>query len=191
MFANHKNALMLYVLSIFLLLGSACSKTPDSWWYPFVSNIFAGYYSTGPLAMTSNTREDNPIWEEMAAFNKMQARLTYAMSRGEPRSQIAWLFPQAEWLDAPAMRMKNFTPNADESNVSRALRDGGFSYDRISRSDLELARMRGKKVVVGKAEYDAILITDLRTADPGLLENAVALATRGVPLVFLGDEPTR
>ncbi len=179
------------MLSILLIFGSACSKTPDSWWYPFVSNFFAGYYSTGPLAMTSNTREDNPIWEEMAAFNKMQARLTYAMSRGEPRSQIAWLFPQAEWVDAPAMRVRNFTPNEDESDVSRALREAGFSYDRISRSDLESAQVRGENVVIGKAEYDAILITDLRKADPRLLENAAVLAARGIPLLLLGDEPTR
>ena len=52
------------------------AKTPARWWYPFIPALFSGHYTAGPFAMTSNTREDNPVWSQIAGFNRTQARLS-------------------------------------------------------------------------------------------------------------------
>ena len=75
------------------------SRTPGQWWYPFIPALFSDHYTAGPFAMTSNTREDNPVWSQIAGFNRMQARLSYVATRGEPRAQVAWLLADAEWKD--------------------------------------------------------------------------------------------
>ena len=71
--------------------------------------------------MTSNTREDNPIWKDLAAFNQTQSRLSYAMSRGDPAAKIAWLFAESEWADSPSAIGGKPNPNAKETKMSKAL----------------------------------------------------------------------
>ena len=168
------------------------SHNTSSLWYPFDLNLSGEKYSTGPFAMTSNIREDNPIWDEMAAFNKAQARLTYAMSRGTNSAEIAWLFPQAEWVDAPALRLdNNFFPNTYESDISKELKNTGFMNDRISRSDLENAVVNDNQVVVGAMGYDAVLIDNLEIAKPELLANLFSLAQQGIPVFVMDGLPDR
>ena len=91
------------ILSGLYLIGGYV-KTTGTWWYPFVTSLLSDYYVTGPFAMTSNTREDNPVWHEIPELNAYQARLTYAMSRGRPKVEAAWLMAEAEWPDRPATR---------------------------------------------------------------------------------------
>ena len=99
--------LLLLLLPVLLLTGLYVTggyvKTPTTWWYPFVTSLLSDYYTTGPFAMTSNTREDNPVWEELPQFNQHLARLTYAMSRGQADADVAWLLAQGEWPDQAAL----------------------------------------------------------------------------------------
>jgi hypothetical protein len=167
------------------------SSTPAQWWYPFIPALFSDHYTAGPFAMTSNTREDNPVWSQIAGFNRTQARLSYAATRGEPRAQIAWLLADAEWKDQPVFPSRALRPNKLESGTSKALTAAAVEYDRISRRDLGQATAEGATLVVGQARYDALLVSELHVATPELLQNLVTLATQGVPIVWLGDFPAR
>lgn len=183
--------------AVFIVLGAAWlftqgySKTPERWWYPFIASVLTDHYTAGPFAMTSNTREDNPIWPQLPAFNKAQARLTYAMTRGEPQVDIAWLYANSEWPDAPALPFGGINPNAQESPVSRALSAAGITYDWISRREMQRSQAGDKGLRVGKMQYRALLISGLDNADPLLLENIISLAQAGVPVFWTGDWPHR
>jgi len=185
---------VLLLLPVVLLVGlyaiGGYVKAPATWWYPFVTSFLSDYYTTGPFAMTSNTREDNPVWSELPAFNKSQARLTYAMSRGQPRVQVAWLLPEAEWVDEPALE-PGIVPNRKESTMSRALTGAGLAYDRISRRDMLQALVRDTVLSVGHAEYDALLINRMSVAAPALLARVLAIARAGVPVIWQGPLPLR
>jgi hypothetical protein len=115
------------LLAVGVLYFHGYAKPPATWWYPFINSLFSDYYTTGPFAMTSNTREDNPIWEDLAAFNQAQSRLTYAMSRGEPAAKVAWLFAEAEWMDSPGAIGGSPNPNVKETAMSKALVAAGLS----------------------------------------------------------------
>jgi hypothetical protein len=184
-------ALTVLVLAIALLLMNGYSKPPKTWWYPFITSIFSDYYTTGPFAMTSNTREDNPVWQELPALNKTQARMTYAMSRGEPQAKVAWLHAEAEWLDSPGQIGGAPDPNAVESAISKALVWAGYGYDRISRSDLIAASVKSEQLAVGAGRYRALLVNDLTLAAPELLASIISLAQRGIPVLWLGAMPER
>ena len=165
-------------------------KTPPTMWYPFVTSLLADYYTTGPFAMTSNTREDNPVWSELPQFNKSLARLTYAMSRGEAVTEIAWLLADAEWVDKPALG-EGDSPNASEVPLSKALVAAGLGYDRISRVNLVNAHVKNDRLQVGEASYRALLIDDLSIASPDLLEQIATIARAGIPVLWQGQFPTR
>lgn len=165
-------------------------KTPSSWWYPFVPSLLSDYYTTGPFAMTSNTREDNPVWSGLPVFNKSLARLGYAMSLGHPVMEIAWLHADAEWVDQPALAPGVF-PNREERPLSKALVAAGLGYDRISRRDLLGARVTDRGLSVGQANYTALLIDELDIAAPALLQRVIEIAHAGIPVVWQGATPQR
>lgn len=187
----------LVLLVAFALVVVACllvarsSRRPERWWYPFIGSPFRAHYTTGPFAMTSNTREDNRVWTQLAGFNLSQSRLTYAMSRGAPRADVAWLFPRAEWADEPSLRLGGFSPNESEAPLSRALTRAGYPYDWISRRGLEHAVAADGGFRVGEAAYAGLVIDELPPSRPELLRNLVALARAGVPVIILGAMPTR
>jgi len=179
------------VLTVSALYIHGYAKPPTTWWYPFINSLFSDYYTTGPFAMTSNTREDNPIWKELAGFNQTLSRLSYAMSRGEPAAKVAWLFAEAEWMDSPGAIGGSPKPNAKETAMSKALVAAGYGYDRISRTDLINAKAAKGKLHVGAGRYSALLINDLLVAEPALLASVLKLATQGVPVLWQGHMPAR
>ena len=165
-------------------------KTPSTWWYPFIPSLFSDYYTTGPFAMTSNTREDNPVWAELPVFNKSLARLGYAMTLGTPFTEVAWLHADAEWADKPALA-PGISPNREEVPMSKALVGAGLGYDRISRRDLLDARVTGRRLSVGHADYAALLIDELDVAEPELLLRVKDIAQAGIPVIWQGEMPRR
>lgn len=178
------------IIIVGLYLAGGYVKTTGTWWYPFVPSLLSDYYVTGPFAMTSNTREDNPVWRDLPAFNKYQSRLTYAMSRGQPGVEVAWLLADAEWPDRPAIG-EGKTLNAGESPLSRALAGAGIGYHRVSRSDLLGARVEDGKLRVGHAQFSALLIQDLAIAGPELLQQIQRISLQGLPVVWQGHLPRR
>ena len=173
-----------------LYLAGGYVKTTGTWWYPFVPSLLSDYYVTGPFAMTSNTREDNPVWSDLPVFNQYQSRLTYAMSRGRPAVEVAWLLADAEWPDRPAIGEGKIL-NASESPLSRALVGAGVGYHRVSRSDLLGASVKEGRLMIGEADFSALLIQDLAIAEPELLQKIQQIGQQGLPVVWQGKVPRR
>lgn len=166
------------------------AHTPSKWWYPFISSIMSDYYTTGPFAMTTNLREESPVWEELPTFNSYLARLSFAMRQGQAETDIAWLFAEQEWPDAPAIG-EGLSPNSKESALSIAIQQQGLSYDRISRKDLLNASYNDNSLQVGQARYKALLVNELAISSPELMTQLLKLSQSGTTIIWQGAMPHR
>ncbi len=159
----------------------AFEKASGEMWYPFNGNP------------KDSTRLDanHPLWPDLRAFNDELARLGYALSRGEHVADVAWLHAKDEHREYVGVNFTGFPTEEGESEASRAIKHAGFVYDRISRRGLESALASDAGFSVGKASYKALVVTDLAVATPEAMASLEALANAGVPILVLGDLPTR
>ena len=156
-------------------------------WYPF-HPLPDSAFATGPLDITFDIHPGAEIWASLPALNAGAARLSYALSRGSAVAEVAWLHP--DW------RVKNFPsfgvePGANESQISASLRRAGFSYDRVSRGALASSTSAEGILTVGETSFEALLIEDVHAADPEMLAAIEQAVAAGVPVVWMGELPSR
>ena len=157
-----------------------------STYYPFPGGFLTG------AAFTSWTDEDHAMWPELPALHRALARTSYAMTRGTHRADVAWLHPEAEFVEEDGLSLRSTVPRRGESATSRALREAGLIYDRVSRRDLVGASATGGELVIGAARYRALLLSGLgHGAAPELLAAVERAVAAGVPVVTIGALPTR
>ena len=157
-------------------------------WFPFSGGF--GRILAGPLPMSS--RVDEEYLRELPAFNAFLARLSVAMSQGTPSADVAWLRTDPIYPDEASLQIGRVDPGAGESSTTRALRARGLVHDRVSRKMLsEAVAEEGGRFRVGARTYGGLLLDPLPIADPVLVEKILALTQAGVPVVALGDLPTR
>jgi hypothetical protein len=159
-------------------------------WFPFVPREDADS-TVGPLPLSFDIHPGNPIWALMPALNRAAARLTYAMSRGIDVSEIAWLKagPKAEnFVNTYAQAVE---PGGLESEESKTLRAAGYLYDWVSRTALTNSSAADGVLTIGRSSYRALLVNDLQATEPELLEAVKRAGQAGVPVIWIGDLPTR
>jgi len=156
-------------------------------WYPFSGGF--GRILAGPLPMSS--RMDADFLTELPDFNRFLARLTLAMSQGEPAAEVAWLRAERLYPDAASLQLGRIEPGKGESDTTRTLRARGLGHDRVSRRMLAGARATGGRFQIGAGHYSALLLDPLEIAEPALVERIAALAEAGVPVLALGTLPQR
>lgn len=156
-------------------------------WFPFHPRDDSAV-TTGPADLSFDLNPEAEIWPELPALNRMAARLGYAMSRGRSGAEVAWLYPEWKVRNFPNFGVR---PRAFESETSKALRDAGLAYTRVSRRALRDSVAADGSLRIGEASFDALAVTDLPTVDPSVLAAVQAAADAGVPVVWLGDFPGR
>jgi hypothetical protein len=158
-------------------------------WYPFSGG---GTLLAERLPISSEIRPGEPAWSFLPDFNRAQARLTYALTRGEPRAEVAWLHAARQYPQRTSSFAGTTEPEAGESATSRALRRAGYGYDRVSRSALADATFASGMVSIGAARYRALLVgDDLPAAEPELVEALQRAIEAGVPVLLASSLPTR
>ncbi|TNF35231.1 MAG: hypothetical protein EP312_04215 [Gammaproteobacteria bacterium] len=162
---------------------------PDLW-YPFAGGFFGDMYVASPFGFTSNIREDNPIWEHIPAINTTLSRMTYAMTRGHPEADIAWLMLSHEYPDKAELSAGT-APNAGESFTSITMNEAGLVYERISRHDLLQATAADQNLQVGAMHYRALLVDQASVMAPELLQRIQHIADAGIPVIWIGELPQR
>jgi len=161
-------------------------------WYPF--NGFPDPGSISPLSFTSWIDTNHPVWPDLATFNLELARLSYALTRGTHRADLAWLCSEREFRDdllQILLQVLGPQPEQGESDISLALKRAGFVYDRVSRKGLSGASVQSGGFAVGAARYEALLVTNLAVSSPELVESIERLARAGIPVLVLGTLPER
>jgi hypothetical protein len=156
-------------------------------WYPFVGGF--GRILAGPLPMTTWFR--GALWDALPDINERLSRLSFAMQQGEHVADLAWLQPEGEFPDAPSFEFGRVDPHEGESVGSRALRERGLVYDRVSRKQLRGARIESGSLRVGAARYRALLLDPMHAAEPELVQRVLAAARAGIPVLAIGALPTR
>jgi hypothetical protein len=156
-------------------------------WYPFIGGF--GRILAGPLPMTTWLR--GALWDALPDINERLARLTFAMQQGEHVADLAWLRSEAAFPDAPSFEFGRVDPHEGESVGSRALRGRGLVYDRVSRRQLQGARIESGRLRVGAARYRALLLDPIHAAQPELVQRVLAIARAGIPVLAIGALPTR
>jgi hypothetical protein len=158
-------------------------------WYPFAAA--KDTVNAGSLPITSHLAEDLPIWSELRSMNTWFARIGYAVSRGTPHSDIAWLFPDLTIRDHATINLSGSIPEDGESAVSLALKQAGLTYDRIGRQGLNAAEVQSGRLRVSEGRYAGLLITDDVAAWPGMMAALERIVDGGIPVVVLGQLPSR
>jgi hypothetical protein len=156
-------------------------------WFPFHPRDDS-VVTTGPADLSFDLHPDAAVWPELPALNRMAARLGYAMSRGRAEAQVAWLDPEWKVRNFPNFGVE---PGAFESETSRALREAGLAYTRVSRNALRDSVAADASLRVGEASFDALVVTDLHAVDPSVLAAIQGASDAEVPVVWLGDFPSR
>ena len=158
-------------------------------WVPFQPDSKASFSS--PFPFTAQIEPAAPRWSFLGRFNRIQARIGYALSRGQPRVDLAWLTTARTASDDMVISLGPLRLHAEESPQSRALRQAGYTYDRVSPRALTSARAEGGGVVIGAQRYRGVLVEAARVLAPALLARLERLAEQGVPIVWAGAAPER
>lgn len=148
-------------------------KPNGSPWHPFDLGGGGGAQSWSD--------ENHPVWPHFRALNAYIARLSYALTVGKNEADVAWLHPEARYPG-------NGRGGGTESAVIEGL---GLTFDRVSRHDLEGVRVEKNRIRIGAAEYRALLISNLESAAPELMEAIERVARSGTPVFVLGGLPRR
>jgi hypothetical protein len=182
-------ALLLFFVFILSLQIYISSNKPVSW-FPFSGDIFGNTYVASPFGFASNVREDNPVWQHIPTINKTFSRMTYAMTRGNPEADIAWLMLAAEFPDKADLSA-GIRPNQHESSTSIAINESGLTYDRISRNDLLQTTVQDGTFKTGSMHYRALLVDSATVISPEILTRIAAIAKAGIPVFWIGELPQR
>jgi len=156
-------------------------------WFPFSGGF--GRILAGPFPMSSEI--DEAFLAELPEFNAFLARLSVAMSQGEPAAEVAWLRAEPIFPDAASIQIGEVDAGAGESETTRRLRSRGLVHDRISRRMLTGAKLDGDGFRVGATRYRALVLDPLEVAEPELIARVAELAAAGVPVIALGELPRR
>lgn len=156
-------------------------------WYPFCGGFRR--ILAGPLPMSLHVDSDRLA--KLPDFNRFLARLSVAMSHGEPAADLAWLRADPLYPDTASLQLGRIEPHKGESATTRALRARGLVHDRVSRRMLARAGVVGDTVRIGAGRYRALLLDTLEVAQPELVENLAVIAEAGIPVLALGALPRR
>jgi hypothetical protein len=156
-------------------------------WYPFTGGF--GRILAGPLPMTSHF--DAEALAALPEFNRFLARLTVAMSHGEPSAEVAWLRAEPVFPDEASVQIGRIEARAGESDTTRVLRARGLVHDRVSRRMLAGATAADGVCAIGARRYRAVLLDPIPVAEPELVERIAAIGDTGVPVLALGALPER
>ncbi|HKK51969.1 MAG TPA: glycosyl hydrolase, partial [Myxococcota bacterium] len=176
-------------------------------WFPFSGGF--GRILAGPLPMSFHV--DEAQLARLPEFNRLLARLSVAMSHGEPVADVAWLHADPSYPDTASLDLGRVDARVGESDATRALRARGLVHDRISRRMLDSARLIGDRreadgiaaggmdasigqklgVQIGARSYRALLLDPLAVAEPVLVTRLAELAEAGIPILTLGALPER
>lgn len=156
---------------------------------------FPGYMFYAAVNMSPS----NSIWTDADGLFAYLARVQSFMSAGVPDNDFLLYFPQEDvWFSqqgSPYLmfdihKMNQRMPNAKAA--VNAILNAGYDCDYLS--DSLMTRLSvgtdGKiKAAAGDAQYQAIVVPEMKVASPFTLKQLINLAEKGATVVFAGELP--
>ena len=116
-----------------------------------------------------------PYWQHMGHFLDCVRRLSYMMSQGSHRCDVAVMYPVAPkeaGMDGDAAVNAAFA-------TGETLYQNGVDFDFMDFESLARARVVGRELHVGKAVYRALVLPAMQAARVSTIEKAAAFQRAG------------
>ena len=160
------------------VIGHGAAYNPDNaafnTWFPF--GTFVG----------SDFNAGNPLFNQLTPFSDYVARAQAVLQATQN------VIPVALYQDSLIVPADLHRESRTESATSLALRTAGFNQDWLTADGLlKSAAKDGKLSTLGGTAFDAIIVNDQATLRPETAEKLADLARTGVPVLFLGQVPSR
>lgn len=126
-----------------------------------------------------------PYWAHMGEFLHAVERMSYVLSQGVHRADVAVMYPVAA---VEAGRGGKQSVEAAFA-VGKSLYAAGIDFDYMDFQSLERARIEGRKLKVAGEEYRALVLPAMRVVRHSTLVKAVEFRRAGGTVVVLGELP--
>lgn len=159
-------------------------------YYPFVADPSTG----NALGFTADFDLADPEFAYLPAFNAALARLGYAMSRGTPAIDVAWVLGEREIPNGVAIHFDSIPPEEGESEISLAIRRAGRTYDRISHAMLGGTSAGNGAYDFYPGRYRVLVLSDVASLNPEELRSIGRALDEAIPpltVFVVGDLPSR
>lgn len=126
-----------------------------------------------------------PYWEHMKVLLGASERLSYLMSQGVHRCDVAIIYPVAAvegGIDGDKSVKTAF-------KVAEHLYPRGIDFDFIDFESVERARISNGRLCVSDEEFKYLIIPSMKTIRFSTLLKAKELANNGGTVIFIGDLP--
>jgi hypothetical protein len=127
-----------------------------------------------------------PYWKEMPSFLGCVERLSYLLSQGVHRCDVAVLYPVSPMT-------AGVRGDSAVQSAFRAVRDlysGGIDLDFIDDESVERAQVSGAELHISGERYRVLVLPSLSAVRMSVMEKARAFAAAGGTVIALGELPT-
>lgn len=124
---------------------------------------------------------NNPQYPWFSCLSRYMNRMSHLINGGRHSAGIALLYTaEMEWLGA-------YQPFEE---TGRLLAENQLDYEVIPLGLLETSRISGGKMMVGKEEFETLVIPECAYIPEELAEWLLDAASEGFPVIFAGSLPT-
>ncbi len=174
--------------------GTTSAQVVDATWRNFVQGhnlltLHGLYYSTHggwwEWAPPCN-HFHMPYWAHMGEFLKASERMSYLLSQGVHRADVAVVYPVA------AVEAGRNGKEAVQSafSLGQRLYEAGIDFDFIDFESLQRARVEGGRLKVAGEEYRALVLPAMHAARHSTIEKAVEFQKGGGAVLAAGTLPS-
>lgn len=127
-----------------------------------------------------------PYWEELKTLLECTERLSYLLTRGVHRCDVAVFYPVCA-MEADEIRVRQTVETAFEA--AKALYGGGVDLDFIDFESLERSEIRDGKLCVAGEQYRMVVLPGMDAIRWKAYEKLVDFAQAGGQVVVMGQLP--
>lgn len=140
---------------------------------------------------------NNPFWKDFAWLNQYVTRCQSFLQAGKPGNDVLLYFPFHDRLMEPTARggmlhhfdgMEGFDGTPFEHAASWML-ENGYAFDLFSDKQLGSFQTADGRIQTGGAEYQVIVVPQLKSMPLATVRKLYALAQQGATVVFAGHLP--
>ncbi len=126
-----------------------------------------------------------PYWENMKDFLKCSERLSYVLSQGHHRCDIAMIYPIAP--TEANLKGKEATETAFD--IARDLYPNGIDFDFMDFESLERSQIKNKELQVSGEKFKVLILPALAAVRYSTIEKALAFYRAGGLVIAVGSLP--
>jgi len=126
-----------------------------------------------------------PYWENMGSFLKCTERLSYILSQGHHRCDVAMVYPVAP----TEANLKGKASTETAFSIAKDLYPAGIDFDFIDFESLNRCEIKNKELNVSGEKYKVLILPSLSAVRYSTIEKALAFFRSGGIVLAVGSLP--